>query len=133
MQLHRYESELAEIGAAVVVMTFQAGPVVEAYVRESGLPWPILIDESRAVYSAYGMNRGSHWNVYGPATMWEYAKLMLRGRRPTIPEKSDYRQLGGDVIIDPAGIVKLHHIGNGPADRPKPRTLIDFIHNSNQP
>ncbi len=66
---------------AVVVMTFQAGPVVEAYVRKSGLPWPILIDESREVYSAYGMNRGSRWNVYGPATMWK-SHFRVPARRP---------------------------------------------------
>jgi hypothetical protein len=35
---------------------------------------------------------------------------------------------GGDVLIDPTGIVSLHHVGAGPADRPAIETIMNKIH-----
>ena len=97
-----------------------------AYVRETELRWPLLVDDERTLYSAYGMERGSMWNIFGPASCWAYLKLMLRGRRLRLPG-SDVHQLGGDVLIDPQGIVRLHHIGSGPADRPTLSALLERI------
>ena len=33
-------------------------------------------------------------------------------------------QQGGNVLIDPGGIVRCHHIGRGPADRPSVRVIL---------
>lgn len=110
----------------VCVVTFEAGPTAMAYVRESELRWPLLVDDERTLYAAYGMERGSWWNIFGPASCWAYLKLLLRGRRLRSPG-SDVHQLGGDVLIDPQGIVQLHHIGSGPADRPTVSALLERI------
>ncbi len=97
-----------------------------AYARETQLSWPLLVDGDRTLYSAYGMERGSWWNIYGPASCWAYLKLLARGRSLRKPG-SDVDQLGGDVLIDPDGIVRIHHVGSGPADRPAISTLFDAI------
>ncbi len=110
----------------VVVVTFQAGPIDLAYVRQTGLTWPLLIDADRSLYTAYSMEQGRWWNLVGPATMWAYGKLMLRGRWPRL-SSGDPKQLGGDVLIDPQGIVRLHHVGSGPADRPSIASLLDAV------
>jgi hypothetical protein len=31
------------------------------------------------------------------------------------------------VLIDPAGIVQLHHIGQGPADRPPVSLILNLV------
>ena len=43
----------------------------------------------------------------------------------------DINQLGGDVLLDPNGIVQLHHVGKGPADRPSVDSLLDVIRQQN--
>ena len=116
-QLRQQEQELQALDIDVAVVTFQSSPIAENYVRETKLDWPILIDDSLKLYSAYGMERGRVWDVWGPATMGVYFKLMFKGRMPRKPA-GDVHQLGGDILIDPQGIVSLHHIGTGPADRP---------------
>jgi alkyl hydroperoxide reductase subunit AhpC len=121
--LRQAESELQRHDAAVAVVTFEAGPLAMAYVRETHLTWPLLVDADRRLYRAYGMERGSTWNVMGPASVWAYTKLMARGRMPKKPQ-GDPCQLGGDVIVDPAGVVRLHHVGSGPADRPSVAELL---------
>jgi len=108
------------------VVTFDAGPLAMAYVRDTQLSWPLLIDHDRTLYQAYGMHQGTWWNLYGPPAVGIYLKLLRRGRRLKRPG-SDIHQLGGDVLIDPDGIVKIHYVGVGPADRPEISVLLEPI------
>jgi hypothetical protein len=124
--LRRHEDQIERLGLEIVVVTFEARERAEAYVRETSLQWPLLIDPRRILYSAYGMGRGRWSAIWGPATWWAYIQLIGRGhrlRRPT----GDIHQLGGDVLVDPAGRVALHHAGKGPADRPAVAALLDRV------
>ena len=97
-----------------------------AYVKSTQLAWPLLVDSELALYSAYGMGRGSWWSIYNPASIWKYIKLILGGQAPGRPG-SDWRQLGGDVLIDPKGIVRIHHVSTDPHDRPTVDSIIETI------
>jgi hypothetical protein len=125
-QLRQREDELDELGVTVVVVTFQSGYLERAYVEETGLPWPLLVDETRDLYRAYGMERGRFWDIFGPKSLALYIQLVLRGRRPRAAA-GDTRQLGGDVLVDPSGTVRLHHVGSGPADRPTVDAILDVV------
>jgi hypothetical protein len=124
-QLRQREHELTALGVRVAVITFEAGPLVEAYARDTGLEWPILLDTSLELYRAYGMGRGRIWHVWGPPAWWIYARLLVRGRRLRRPT-GDVNQLGGDVLIGPDGMVRLHVVGRGPADRPSVDWILDL-------
>ncbi len=124
--MRQQEDEINELSVQVAVVTFQAGPLVAAYVRETGLSWPILADPNLELYQAYSMEHGKAWNIYGPAAVWSYVKLMSRGRKPK-PPAGDVTQLGGDVLVDPSGIVRMHYVGKGPADRPPVDTILDVV------
>lgn len=109
-----------------MVVTFDADFMALAYIKEINLPWPLLLDSDQALYQAYGMTRGSWWNVYGLPSIWKYLKLIAQGRLPGRPGK-DWRQLGGDVLIDPQGVVQIHHVSTGPHDRPSVDSLLSPI------
>ena len=124
--MRRHEEQVEKLGLEIVVVTFEARERAEEYVRETGLRWPLLIDRRRVLYGAYGMGRGRWSAIWGPATWWAYLQLIGRGhrlRRPT----GDIHQLGGDVLVDPAGRVALHHVGKGPADRPTVAALLSTL------
>jgi hypothetical protein len=127
--LRRHEDQVERLDLEIVVVTFEARERAEEYVRETGFRWPLLIDRRRVLYSAYGMGRGQWWAIWGPATWWAYIKLIGRGQRLKRPT-GDIHQLGGDVLVDPAGRVALHHVGKGPADRPAVEDLFDRIRQS---
>lgn len=97
-----------------------------AYLKSTRCPWPLLLDTNRELYRAYGMTRGSWRAIYGLASVWKYLKLIFHGYLPGKPG-SDWRQLGGDVLIDPRGIVKLHHVSHAPHDRPSANHLIEVV------
>jgi hypothetical protein len=124
--LRQRQTTLDALGIIGLVVTFETGPAVRAYVEETGLPWPLLMDASRALYHAYGMHRGRWQDIWGPATWWAYARLALRGRWAR-HRSGDVAQLGGDVLIDPEGIVRVCHVGSGPADRPPVETLLSIV------
>ncbi len=125
-QLRQHEKELESLGVKVVVVTFEIEALARTYIKDMKLAWPLLVDSSHEIYKAYGMVRGTWWNIYGPATLWMYFKLMIRGHKPH-RATGDPNQLGGDVLIDPEGIVRLQHVSAGPADRPAVAQLLDVV------
>jgi hypothetical protein len=123
--LQQHERTFQELDTRIVVVTFERGPQARAYADDTGLGWPILVDETRAIYRAYGMLLGTAWNIWGPRTWWAYTKELLRGRAPRATGlHSDTSQLGGDVLVDPSGTVRFLHVGSGPADRPSIAALV---------
>jgi hypothetical protein len=123
--LQQHERTFQELDTRIVVVTFERGPQARAYADDTGLGWPILVDETRAIYRAYGMLRGTAWQIWGPRTWWAYTKELFRGRVPPATGlHSDTSQLGGDVLVDPSGTVRFLHIGSGPADRPSIAALV---------
>ena len=124
--MREHEAELAELSVAVAVVTFEAGFLARQYVEESGLAWPLLVDEKRELYRGYGMLAASFWDIWGVKTWLAYAKAMIAGQKLQ-QSHGDISQRGGDVLIDPEGMVRLHHVGEGPADRPAVAQLLATI------
>jgi hypothetical protein len=124
--LREQEAEFGGWGLKVVVVTFAHDFLARSYVEDTGLTWPLLIDSDRQVYRSYGMLTASFWDVWGPKTWLVYGRELLKGRKLEKSEDDIY-QRGGDVLIDPAGIVRLHHVGDGPADRPEAGQIFRII------
>ena len=123
--MRQSSEQLENLDIQVAVVTFDADFMARAYVEQTQLPWPLLIDSQRTLYRTYGMERIGWWAIYGPASIWRYLKLVfLKGRRI---EKggSDYRQVGGDVLVDPHGTVRFHYVSTAPHDRPSVQDIID--------
>lgn len=110
-----------------MAVTFQPPELGQAYIEESGWPWPMLVDTKRALYAAYSMPRGGFGAIWGPASWWGFLQLIVKGRRLMRPV-GDVYQLGGDVLIDPNGAVRLHHVARTPVDRPEVETILRRIH-----
>lgn len=124
--MREHEAELTELGVSVAVVTFEAGFLARQYVEDSGLAWPLLIDEKRELYRGYGMHAASFWDIWGPKTWWAYLKAVLHGQKLQ-QSQGDISQRGGDVLIDPEGFVRLHHVGEGPADRPSLALILERV------
>jgi hypothetical protein len=124
LQLQQHEQELKARGVDVVAVTFETEKIARTYA--AGLPWPVLLDPSRQLYTAYGMRRGSFVEVWGPASWWGFLKLLCRGRRFHLPTDDVY-QMGGDVLIDESGVVRLHYVSRYPLDRPPADALLSVV------
>ena len=122
--MQQSDSTLRELGIRVVVVTFEGQEAAGAYVAETGVTWPILSDERRELYRLYGLEKARWRHLVGPRTLWAYAKEALRGRFPRRPV-ADTTQQGGDILIDPEGVVRFHHIGAGSGYRPTVTQILE--------
>ena len=123
LQLQHARAELDRLEVQTLVVTFEGREAARAYLDETGLVWPLLVDTERRLYRAYDMRAARLRHLWGFATMRAYGREALRGRFPRFP-RADTVQQGGNVLIDPAGVVRLHHVGSGPADRPAVATVL---------
>ncbi len=113
---HRY-GEFRAAGAEVAVVSFAQSKALLPYARDLRIPFPLLSDPGRGAYKAYGLRKGSFWTIFGPKTVWEYVKLISRGRLFR-GIQADPFQLGGDFVIDGRGIVRFAYRSEDPTDRP---------------
>lgn len=125
-QLRHREEELNSVDLRVKVVAFDDDVMAATYVKATKLAWPLLLDSGRQLYQAYGFERGSWWKIFSPRVVWKYLLLIMRGSPPGKPG-SDWRQMGGDVLIDPNGMVRLHHASTTPHDRPSVDAILEAI------
>lgn len=120
------EEKFKKHDVRIVVVTFEGGYFAGQYRAENKLKWPLLVDTNRDLYRKYGMLQASFLDIWGPKTWLAYFREILRGN---VPKKSsgDISQRGGDVLIDPLGIIRLHHVGAGPADRPSGEDILQVV------
>jgi hypothetical protein len=129
--LQKKKSELERLNLKVALITFEGTESAKQYQAETFANFPLLIDEACRLYEAYGMEEAGFWDIWGPATWFAYLREFLKGQLPGKPG-GDISQRGGDVLIDPGGIVRLHHIGKGPADRPSIDSILNVISEKNK-
>ncbi len=126
-QLRHWGEELAAAGVRVKIVTFDNETLTQWYLDNTGVEWPILLDTKRVLYRGYGLLKGSWWTLGGPAAIWNYVKLIFAGHG-SLKKGKDIRQLGGDVLIDPQGIVRKHVICQTPFDRPSADSILEVVH-----
>lgn len=111
------------------MVTFENESFARSYAEETSLPWPVLLDETRNTYKNYEMLSASYLDIWGPKTWWAYAKELIKGQKLKKSD-GDIYQRGGDLLIDPDGIVRYHHVSKGPADRPSAEMILKKIRHS---
>jgi hypothetical protein len=117
--------EFADRDASALVVSFAAAERLEDYRDHLALPFAVAADPDRRAYRAYGLTRGSLWQIWGPRVLWRYATLLARGRRPQRPARGDdLSQLGGDFVIAGDGRLSYAHLSHSPADRPPVEDLL---------
>ena len=119
---------LNKLGVSVLAVTFETPESARIYAEETNIPWPVVIDEERSLYREYGCQRSNWRHLLGWSTMKTYFREALAGRWPRWPV-SDTVQQGGDILIDPDGVVRFVYIGEGPGDRPDVGDIIEVCRN----
>lgn len=94
--------------------------------RQMQLPFPLLSDPERDAYQAYGLNSGKLRRIFGPGTIWAYVKLLAAGQLYHF-RRSDFLQLGGNFVIDAAGVVRYEYRSAAPHDRPSVEQIVRIL------
>lgn len=121
----RQSTELAEMDVGIIALFFSQVRRLPEYRMRFEIPdrIPLLADEGRSVYTAYGMRIGSLREIYAPEVLKKYYDLIRAGRKLRLKNDEDTRQLGGDVIVGADGRIILAHCSKNQADRPTPDAM----------
>ena len=110
----------------MVTISFGAEMWVKVWQEETQAPFPLLLDQERVAYQAYGLER-SMWQAWGPRNIWYYVKAVLGGRKMISSHGDDTGQMGGDFIIDAEGVLRYAHPSHNPTDRPLVSELLGVL------
>ena len=115
----------------VVLVTFTTDAELDEYQRRRQLPFPILLDADRSVYTAYGLGRGSFLDVWGWHAVKRYWQILRPGGpgswRDLSSPTEDTRQLGGDMVIGPDGRLAWGHWSSVSTDRPSVDEIVAAV------
>jgi AhpC/TSA antioxidant enzyme len=102
----RQKQRLEAAGAAVLFVVFDEPELVrQTMLAGLDLAFPVLVDGDRSTYAAWGLRRASPLRIWADPHVWgRYLRVALGGERPT-RFGADTLQLGGDFVIDGAGVV----------------------------
>lgn len=106
MKVIKQRQRLEDAGATAVFVTHD-NPELLRKSMLAGLssPFPVLVDADRSSYRAWGLNRASFARIWLDPKVWQqYARLLRSGERIRTMG-TDTRQLGGDFIVDPQGVI----------------------------
>ena len=117
--------ELREI--SIVVISFAEPQRLARYQEYHQWPFVILADPKRTAYDAFTLKRLSWLQVFSPATLKLYWRLLREGKKREDYGKDDIYQSGGDFLIDRDGNVLFSHRSQDPADRPSPKRLFEVF------
>lgn len=110
---------LAEFGdAAVAVVTFAAPERLAAYRTHLGVPFDVVADVDRRLYTLLGAERGGTRQIWSLGTLRMYARLLRQGRRLQRPTGDDIHQLGADAVVDRTGVLRFVSLPATPDARP---------------
>ena len=123
--MRRHAGEFARLKTEVFIVSFGVERWARAWLRETEVPFPLLLDQDRRVYRAYGLERSAR-RAWAPRVIWHYVRQLAAGRRLHAIE-GDPHQLGGDFIIDRNGIVRFAHRERDPVDRPPVARLLEVL------
>jgi len=121
-RLRHFEAELRRRDVQVLIISFGAEFWARAWLQETESPFPLLLDPERAAYRAYGLER-SFVRVWSPKVMRHYTRRVLAGQKLQSIQ-GDPHQLGGDFVVNAAGVIRLAHRSKDPVDRPPVERLL---------
>ena len=124
-QLCQHIDELNRLNVEVLLITFSSVAYGRVWLKEVCSTFRLLIDRERHIYGTYRLKR-SLLRSWGLKTVRRYVELMRAGRRWR-GIQGDSAQLGGDFIVDAAGILRLAYRSEDPTDRPPVEHLLVIL------
>jgi len=122
-----FKDQFEARGVSIVVISFAEPERLAQYETQHQWPFVMLADPKRTAYDAFTLTRLSWFQVFSPATLKLYWRLLREGKKREDYGKDDIYQSGGDFLIDREGNVLFAHRSRDPADRPSPKRLFEVF------
>jgi peroxiredoxin len=132
--VRQQHAEFDRRGVTVAVDSFAEPAKLVRYQEHHQWPFIMLADPERKAYETFALKRLSWFQVFSPAALKLYWKLLRSGMKQERSEGDDIYQSGGDFLLDRTGTILFAHRSQDPADRPTvARLLMAIDHIDSEP
>jgi peroxiredoxin len=125
-QLRRQKDAFDRLGAAVVLVGLGNVEQTAEFKKRFNVPFPMIADPEKWLFHAFRLKQASAGALLSAKMVIRGVTAMAKGHGIGVP-KGDVRQLPGVFIIDTDGRILFSHHASGPADHPRPETLLEVL------
>jgi len=124
--LRDHEQALRAAGARVAAIGMGDRAYAQAFREETGIGFPLLIDEERAAYRAAGLKRASLLHLLYRANGVARMRAKAAGHRQHKLGPNPF-QLGGSFVFGPGDVDRFAHVSATFGDNAEVAQLIEAL------
>jgi peroxiredoxin len=125
-QLRDHEQSFRNKGASLAAIGLGDMRYAQIFRADSGITFPLLIDEKRLAYRATGLRNGSLLHLLRQDNTLARKRARAAGHRQRGLGKNPF-QLGGSFVFGPGNIDLYTHVSRTFGDNASPGVLLDAI------
>jgi hypothetical protein len=107
--LREHESEFRKRGANLAAVGLGDMNFARAFIEETGITFPLLVDDERKAYSALELKRANIFHLFRRDNAERRKQAKAAGFRQTGIKKNPF-QLGGSFVFGPGNVDRFVHI-----------------------
>jgi len=124
--LRAHEDEFRKAGARLAAIGLGDPQYAQAFREETGIGFPLLIDERRAAYRAAGLKKASLLHLLRRDNAVARKRARAGGHRQHKLGK-DPLQLGGSFVFGPGNVDRFAHVSETFGDNALPERLLAAV------
>jgi hypothetical protein len=124
--LREYEQQFKSKQATLAVVGLGDAAYARAFREETGIKFPLLIDEQRTAYTALGLKKASLLHLLRKDNAAARKRAKAGGHRQHKLGKDPF-QLGGSFVFAPGNVDRFVHISETFGDNAAPKSIIEAI------
>ncbi|XPS87380.1 hypothetical protein Dvar_53980 [Desulfosarcina variabilis str. Montpellier] len=121
--MRREKNAFDRLGAAIVLVGLGNVEQTAAFKDRFDVPFPMIADPDKRLFEAFRLKQATAGSLLSAKMVFRGVSAMAKGHGIGVPQ-GDVRQLPGVFIIDTEGRILFSHHASGPADHPRPETLL---------
>jgi peroxiredoxin len=128
VQLRDDRERFERAGATISLIALGPYTRAQLFCDERHVPFECLSDPDQDAYRAFGLERGSNLQLFGPQLLLRYARAILKRDVETAKlSGDDYRQMPGVFVIDRSGVIRYAYRNRDVADNPPNDEVLEAL------
>jgi hypothetical protein len=130
--LRAHEAEFRQAGATLAAIGLGDRRYAQEFRKETGIGFPLLIDESRAAYQVASLRSASIFQMFRRGNAAARARAKAAGHRQHRLGQNPF-QLGGSFVFGPGNLDRFAHVSEAFGDNATPADLLAAVRGLTEP
>jgi hypothetical protein len=130
-QLRDTYADFRSAGAQIAAIGLGDRRYARAFREETGIPFPLLVDEGREAYRAAGLRSGTLLHLLRRDNFEARARAKAAGHKQHRLGRNPF-QLGGSFVFGPGNVDRFAHLSETFGDNASPQSLLAAVRSNSQ-